>query len=188
VLAGALLRIVNGVLVGQWLPRLTGIIMQLVVIAGLGIAWFIGVHSFAQVLTLGVILGVAGASFAIALPMVSYWYPPEHQGMALGLAGAGNSGTVLASLFVPALAASFGWNNVLGLAAFPLIAVFFVFVAFAKNRPQLSAAENACRLQPHPALARCVVADVLLQRQLRRLRRTFPRSCRSISISNTVCR
>jgi NNP family nitrate/nitrite transporter-like MFS transporter len=130
-----LLRIVNGVLVGQWLPQLTGIIMQLVVIAGLGIAWFIGVHSFAQVLTLGVILGVAGASFAIALPMVSYWYPPEHQGMALGLAGAGNSGTVLASLFVPALAASFGWNNVLGLAALPLIAVFFVFVAFAKNSP-----------------------------------------------------
>ena len=135
VLAGALLRILNGVLVGQWLPRLTGIVMQLVVILGLISAWFVGVHSFTQVLALGVILGVAGASFAIALPMVSYWYPPEHQGMALGLAGAGNSGTVLASLFVPTLATAFGWNNIIGMAALPLIAVFAIFLVFAKNSP-----------------------------------------------------
>jgi NNP family nitrate/nitrite transporter-like MFS transporter len=67
--------------------------------------------------------------------MVSYWYPPEHQGMALGLAGAGNSGTVLASLFVPTLAVALGWNNVFGLAAIPLIAVFVLFLVFAKNSP-----------------------------------------------------
>lgn len=136
VLAGAVLRIFNGILVGQLQPRLTGIIMQLVVIAGLIGAWLIGVHNFQQVLLLGLILGVAGASFAIALPMVSYWYPPEHQGMALGLAGAGNSGTVLASLFAPALAVALGWNNVLGLAALPLALVFILFLFAAKNSPQ----------------------------------------------------
>ena len=136
VLAGAILRIVNGVLVGQLHPRLTGLIMQLIVIAGLIGAWMIGVHSFQQILLLGVVLGVAGASFAIALPMVSYWYPPEHQGMALGLAGAGNSGTVLASLFVPGLAVALGWHNVLGLAALPLILVFVMFFFTAKNSPQ----------------------------------------------------
>lgn len=136
VLAGAILRIFNGILVGQLQPRLTGIIMQLVVIVGLIAAWLIGIHNFQQVLLLGLILGVAGASFAIALPMVSYWYPPEHQGMALGLAGAGNSGTVLASLFAPALAVALGWNNVLGLAALPLIAVFILFLFMAKNSPQ----------------------------------------------------
>lgn len=136
VLAGAILRIVNGILVGQLQPRLTGIIMQLVVIVGLIGVWLNGVHNFEQVLLLGLILGVAGASFAIALPMVSYWYPPEHQGMALGLAGAGNSGTVLASLFAPALAVALGWNNVLGLAALPLIAVFILFLFMAKNSPQ----------------------------------------------------
>ncbi len=137
VLAGALLRIVNGILVGQLTPRLTGLIMQAVVILGLGLAWLIGIHSFEQVLALGVVLGVAGASFAIALPMVSYWYPPEHQGMALGLAGAGNSGTVLAALFVPTLAVAFGWVNVLGLAMLPLIAVFIFFAVSAKNSPNL---------------------------------------------------
>src|SRR6185503_12256873 len=49
VLAGAVLRIFNGILVGQLQPRLTGIIMQLVVIAGLICAWLIGVHNFQQV-------------------------------------------------------------------------------------------------------------------------------------------
>ncbi len=135
VLAGALLRIVNGILVGQWKPRLTGIVMQLVVIAGLACAWAFGISSFHQVLLLGVVLGVAGASFAIALPMVSYWYPPEHQGTALGLAGAGNSGTVFASLFAPALAVALGWRNVLGLAALPLIAVLVFFLFAAKDSP-----------------------------------------------------
>jgi NNP family nitrate/nitrite transporter-like MFS transporter len=135
VLAGAVLRILNGILVGPLQPRLTGIIMQLVVIVGLIGVWLNGVHNFQQVLLLGLILGVAGASFAIALPMVSYWYPPEHQGMALGLAGAGNSGTVLASLFAPALAVALGWNNVLGLASLPLIAVFILFLFMARNSP-----------------------------------------------------
>ena len=136
VLAGAGLRFVNGILVGQWGARRTGLVMQLVVIAGLTAAWLLGIHSISQILTLGLLLGVAGASFAIALPMVSYWYPPEHQGMALGLAGAGNSGTVFASLFAPALAVAFGWGNVLGLAALPLIAVFIFFVLAAKDSPK----------------------------------------------------
>ncbi len=136
VLAGAVLRIVNGVLVGQILPRMTVLIMQMIVIVGLLSAWLIGVHSFEQALLLGLVLGVAGASFAIALPMVSYWYPPEHQGMALGLAGAGNSGTVLAALFVPTVAMMVGWQNVLGLAALPLILVFALFFFTAKNSPQ----------------------------------------------------
>ena len=138
VLVGALLRVVNGILVGQLRPRLTGIIMQLVVIAGLLAAWRVGIHSFHQVLLLGVVLGVAGASFRY--PRVAdgflYWYPPEHQGMALGLAGAGNSGTVLASLFVPTIAVAIGWGNVLGLVAVPLIAVFVLFVSVAKNSPK----------------------------------------------------
>ncbi|MES2471770.1 MAG: nitrate/nitrite transporter [Pseudomonadota bacterium] len=142
VLAGALLRIVNGILVGQLQPRLTGIIMQLVVIAGLLTFWLTGVDNFQQVLLLGLVLGVAGASFAIALPMVSYWYPPEHQGMALGLAGAGNSGTVLASLFVPTLAVLLGWHDVLGLAALPLILVLVLFVFTAKNSPKCPPAKN----------------------------------------------
>src|SRR3954452_24103632 len=119
-LAGALLRLSAGVLGDHLKPRLTGALMQVLVIAGLLVAWLFGVQSFTQVLLVGCVLGVAGASFAVALPLASRWYPPEHQGTALGIAGAGNSGTVFAALFAPGLAAGFGWSNVFGLALVPL--------------------------------------------------------------------
>jgi NNP family nitrate/nitrite transporter-like MFS transporter len=135
VLAGAFLRIVNGVLVDYIGPKRTGQLAQLVVIAGLAVAWLHGIHNFNQVLMVGVVLGMAGASFAVALPLASRWYPPEYQGVALGIAGAGNSGTVLATLFAPALAVAYGWNNVLGLTIVPLAFVFVFYSFFAKDSP-----------------------------------------------------
>jgi MFS transporter, NNP family, nitrate/nitrite transporter len=137
VLAGAALRIANGVLADILKPRLAGIVMQTVVIAGLAAFWALGVDSFSMTLALGVVLGVAGASFAIALPLASYWYPPEHQGTALGIAGAGNSGTVLAALFAPSLAVLFGWRNVLGLTIVPLAIVLALFALLAKDSPRI---------------------------------------------------
>lgn len=134
-LMGALLRVVNGLLVDRIGPKLSGAISQIIVIAGLFVAWIYGVDSFAGTLVLGVVLGFAGASFAIALPLASRWYPPEHQGKAMGLAGMGNSGTVLASLFAPTLAKLFGWNAVLGLACIPLVAVFIAYMVMAKDSP-----------------------------------------------------
>src|SRR6266567_4133747 len=112
VLAGALLLIVSGVLVDHLTPKRAGIIAQVTVIAGLLAVWLYGIHSYAGILLVGIVLGVAGASFAIALPLASRWYPPEYQGIALGIAGAGNSGTVFAALLAPGLAAAVGWINV----------------------------------------------------------------------------
>jgi NNP family nitrate/nitrite transporter-like MFS transporter len=135
VLSGAVLRLAAGVAVDHIGPKRTGVIAQLVVIVGLVAAWILGIHSYGQVLTLGVLLGVAGASFAIALPLASRWYPPEHQGLALGIAGAGNSGTALAALFAPSLAQAFGWRNVVGLAATPLAIALVIFIVFAREAP-----------------------------------------------------
>ena len=135
VLAGALLRIVLGILVDHLRPKMAGTIGQVIVLAGLVWAWAHGITSYPGVLALGLMLGVAGASFAVALPLASRWYPPEHQGTALGIAGAGNSGTVLAALFAPTLAQWYGWNNVLGLAAIPLAIVLVVYLAVAKDSP-----------------------------------------------------
>ena len=135
VLAGALLRVVNGILVDHLRPRRAGLIGQVVVIVGLAVAWSVGVTTYAGTLWLGVILGVAGASFAVALPLASRWYPPQFQGTALGIAGAGNSGTVFAALLAPGLAAWIGWQNVIGLAALPLIAAFAVYLFAAKDSP-----------------------------------------------------
>src|SRR6202162_335827 len=69
VLAGALLRIVMGILVDHLKPKIAGGIGQVIVILGLLLAWYFGVHTYDQVLALGLVLGVAGASFAVALPL-----------------------------------------------------------------------------------------------------------------------
>jgi len=134
-LAGAVLRLVNGFLVDRIGQKVTGSIGQVVVILGLFTAWFFGVHSLQGTIAVGVILGFAGASFAVALPLASRWYPPEHQGKAMGIAGMGNSGTVFAALFAPLLAKAFGWNNVLGLALVPLVIVFVLYLIFVKDSP-----------------------------------------------------
>ncbi|NNM56286.1 NarK/NasA family nitrate transporter [Acidocella sp.] len=135
VLAGAFLRVFNGVMADHFGAKKSAIFAQIVVILGLAAAWLLGVPSFAAVLLLGVVLGMAGASFAIALPMASRWYPPEHQGKALGLAGAGNFGTVIAALAAPALGLHFGWINVFGMSALLMTAVLALFIALAKDAP-----------------------------------------------------
>ncbi len=142
VLAGALLRIVMGVLVDQIKPKNAGTIGQIIVIASLLTAWLHGLQTFQHTLLLGIGLGFAGAAFAVALPLASRWYPPEHQGTALGIAGAGNSGTVFAALFAPSLAVAYGWNNVFGLALIPLGIAFAVYLIFAKDSPDTPAAKS----------------------------------------------
>jgi NNP family nitrate/nitrite transporter-like MFS transporter len=136
ILAGAILRFVMGILVDKLSPKTAGIIGQVIVMIALSVAWAFGIHSLEQALLLGLFLGVAGASFAVALPLASQWYPPEHQGKAMGIAGAGNSGTVFAALLAPGLAAAFGWTNVFGFAIIPLSIAFIVFALVAKNAPQ----------------------------------------------------
>lgn len=141
-LAGAVLRIVNGLLGDRIGPKRTGAINQLIVIFGLAIAWRFGVSTYEGTLAVGMILGFAGASFAVALPLASRWYPPEHQGKAMGIAGMGNSGTVLAALFAPLLAKMYGWNTVFGLALIPLTAVFVFYMIAAKDSPNQPAPKS----------------------------------------------
>jgi NNP family nitrate/nitrite transporter-like MFS transporter len=134
-LAGALLRIVMGVLVDRLKPKKAGLIGQVVVIAGMLWAWLGELDQYSDLLLLGVVLGVAGAAFAVALPLASRWYPPEHQGTALGIAGAGNSGTAFAALFAPSLALAFGWQNVFGWSLIPLGVALLVYLTYAKDAP-----------------------------------------------------
>lgn len=138
ILAGAVLRFFMGLLADQLSPKTAGVIGQVIVIGALLVAWQLGIHTYGQVLVLGLFLGMAGASFAVALPLASQWYPAQHQGKAMGIAGAGNSGTVLAALIAPVLAASFGWGNVFGLALIPLVLTLIAFTLMARNAPQRS--------------------------------------------------
>ena len=99
--------------------RRTGIIGMALTLVALLLGWQFA-HTRRTSLRLGLLLGIAGASFAVALPLASRWYPPEYQGLAMGIAGAGNSGTLLATLFAPRLAERFGWAATFGLAMLPL--------------------------------------------------------------------
>jgi NNP family nitrate/nitrite transporter-like MFS transporter len=133
-LGGALFRPVLGWMTERFGGRRTGLIGLALTLVPLVIGWQFAA-SFGHFLALGVLLGVAGASFAAALPLASSWYPPEYQGLAMGIAGAGNSGTLLATLFAPRLARAFGWHTVFGLAMIPVALVYVAFFLMAKDGP-----------------------------------------------------
>lgn len=78
--------------------------------------------SYELLLLLGTFLGIAGASFAVALPMAGSTYPPRVQGLVLGLAAAGNVGAVIDGFVFPGLAQHFGWQRATA-AALPLLAL-----------------------------------------------------------------
>jgi len=107
-----------------------------------------GLRSFDRFLAVGLLLGIAGASFAAALPLAGGWYPPEYQGLAMGIAGAGNSGTLFATLFAPRLAQALGWRSVFGLAMIPVCLVWLLFAFIAKDAP---ARRPATRLRDYAA-------------------------------------
>ncbi|CDX00325.1 Nitrate transporter [Desulfitobacterium hafniense] len=134
VLGGAFLRIPMGLLADRFGGKKIGIIGMLVTMVPLLWGYLFG-NGIGEIYALGLLLGVSGASFAVALPLASRWYPPEHQGLAMGIAGAGNSGTVLATLFAPRLAEQVGWHGVFGLALIPLTVALAVFIFLARDNP-----------------------------------------------------
>lgn len=92
--------------------------------------------SYEDLLWIGVFLGVAGASFAIALPMAGSNYPKEVQGLVLGLAAAGNIGAVLDGILFPPIARVIGWEKTFVLSSvLLLVAGVFVYL-WAKDRTE----------------------------------------------------
>lgn len=134
-LGGSLFRPVLGLLADRIGGRLTGLIGMALTIATLFVGWQFA-RTAEHFYALGFLLGLAGASFAVALPLASRWYPPQYQGLAMGIAGAGNSGTLLATLFAPRLAERFGWAATLGFAMVPVAAVFVLFAWLARDSPK----------------------------------------------------
>jgi NNP family nitrate/nitrite transporter-like MFS transporter len=137
-LGGSLFRPLMGMLADRIGGRRTGLIGMVLTFVPLAIGWQ-WASSPAHFYGVGLLLGIAGASFAVALPLASRWYPPEYQGLAMGIAGAGNSGTLLATLFAPRLAERFGWESTFGFAMRPLGLVLLVFVLMARDSPRRTA-------------------------------------------------
>jgi NNP family nitrate/nitrite transporter-like MFS transporter len=82
---------------------------------------------------MGVLLGIAGASFGVALSLGSGSFPARYKGLAMGLVGAGNVGTSVSALLAPMLAQAYGWKTVYGIAAVGLLVPVIVMLVFAKE-------------------------------------------------------
>jgi len=135
VLSGAVLRIPLGLLADLIGPKLTGILAQAFVMLGAAIVWQFGLGNKLSVELFGLVLGVGGASFAVALPQAGRWYPPQYQGVVMGIAGAGNMGVVLDTLFAPSIAANFGWRAVFGALLIPMALILAYYAIAAKDAP-----------------------------------------------------
>ena len=133
-LAAGFWRIFLGVLVDRFASKRVGIISMAMTLLPLVIGWQMG-NTANSLIFIGFFLGLAGASFAVALPLASRWYPPHLQGLAMGIAGAGNSGTILATIFAPLLVPTVGWHGVFGLLMIPVAVTLAVFIAMAKDAP-----------------------------------------------------
>lgn len=138
IFAGALMRFPLGIL-AQYIGRKNATLVEM---AGIFVAMGYGylfVHDYGDLLAMGILLGVAGASFGVALSLGSGSFPPRYKGLAMGIVGAGNVGTAVAALLAPALAQKFGWQAVYGFAAVSVAVPAIVMAVFAKEPTDLAA-------------------------------------------------
>ena len=136
IIAGALMRFPLGLL-SQYVGRKSATLIEMGLIAVAMLFGFFFVKTFNDLLAMGVLLGIAGASFGVALSLGSGSFPPKHKGLAMGLVGAGNVGTAVSVLIAPPLAQAFGWVTVYGFAAVAISIPMVVMVVFAKEPPDL---------------------------------------------------
>jgi MFS transporter, NNP family, nitrate/nitrite transporter len=155
-LGGSLFRPLLGLMGDRIGGRRAGLFGLALTCVPLFLGWKVA-HTVTHFYAIGFLLGIAGASFAVALPLAGRWYPREYQGLAMGIAGAGNSGTLLATLFAPRIAAAFGWPTAFALALIPIGIVFVLFALLARDSPakvqRLSLADYGRLLRELDALA-----------------------------------
>src|SRR5207302_9129816 len=135
VLAGRRRRVPMGILADIIGARRTGMIAQVIVTAATAWVWRYGLDSKLAIEIFGLALGVGGASFAVALPQASRWYPPQYQGVVMGIAGAGNMGVVLDTMFAPSIAEHWGWQAVFGVLLVPMLLILAYYAYAAKDAP-----------------------------------------------------
>ncbi len=133
-LGGTLLRIPMGILSDKFGSRKIGLYGMLITMIPLVWGWLFGT-TMPEIVIIALFLGVAGSSFAVALPLASRWYPEKYQGLVLGIAGAGNSGSVFATLFAPTIALKFGWHAPFAVALLIISIVLVYFYNFVEDKP-----------------------------------------------------
>jgi NNP family nitrate/nitrite transporter-like MFS transporter len=136
IFAGALMRFPLGVL-AQYIGRKRATLVEMSMICVAMLFGLLFVHSFNDLLAMGVLLGIAGASFGVALSLGAGSFQPQHKGLAMGIVGAGNVGTAVSVLVAPPLAQWLGWQAVYGVAAVAILIPAAVMVIFAREPDDL---------------------------------------------------
>lgn len=135
ILGGAILRVPLGWIADTIGSKITGVIAQLLVLLAVAAVYFFGLRNPLAIAIFGATLGIAGASFAVALPQSSRWYPPQYQGTVMGIAGAGNMGVVLDTLCAPWIAEKYGWQAVYLVLLAPMVVILVFYIVAAKDAP-----------------------------------------------------
>ncbi|AOY01193.1 nitrate/nitrite transporter [Jeongeupia sp. USM3] len=106
VLTGSLVRVPLGI----WTDRFGGRIVMFVLLLSTVIPiWLMSYATeYWQFLVLALFVGIAGGSFSVGTPYVARWFPPHRKGLAMGVFGAGNSGSALTKFVAPALIVAAG--------------------------------------------------------------------------------
>lgn len=147
IMAGALMRFPLGLL-AQYIGRKRATLVEMALIAVAMLFGFLMVQDFSDLLAMGVLLGIAGASFGVALSLGSGSFPPQHKGLAMGLVGAGNVGTAIAALVAPPLAQRLGWQAVYGVAAVAILLPMLAMIVLAREPSDL---DTHARFRQHVA-------------------------------------
>src|SRR4051794_32650482 len=98
VVVGSLGRIIVGGLTDRYGGRVMFPIVSGVTILPILFIAFVALDSYNLLLFGGVFLGIAGTAFAVGVPFVNGWFPPEKRGLAIGIFGAGMGGTAISAL------------------------------------------------------------------------------------------
>ncbi len=134
VILGSIIRLPMGMLTDRFGGRIVfGLLLVFIALP----AYMLSLaHTYQQLLLWGLILGMAGTSFSVGVGFTSKWFPPEKQGLALGIYGAGNIGQSLALMGVPLLSGLLGgWQMTYKVFALVALVYGIVFLIFARNAP-----------------------------------------------------
>jgi MFS transporter, NNP family, nitrate/nitrite transporter len=133
VIVGSLGRIPLGALTDRYGGRIVFAALSFVVIAPVLFLAF--ATSYPALLLGGLLLGLGGASFAVGVPFVNAWFPPERRGVALGVYGIGNIGTAISGFVTPRVASSLGRTWAFLIVAVALAAVGLAFLILGRDAP-----------------------------------------------------
>jgi NNP family nitrate/nitrite transporter-like MFS transporter len=159
VLTGSLVRVPLGI----WTDRYGGrIVMALLMAATVPAIWLMAYATqFWHFLTIGLFVGLAGGSFSVGTPYVARWFPKRQQGMAMGVYGAGNSGSAVNKFVAPVILVAFGWAMVPQVYAVIMAATVVLFWFFSHSDPahlvpsQVSFAQQLQTLKDPKVLKYC---------------------------------